>query len=84
MTPNWENSQNHAGGCVLAPERQRELTDVAHGRNVRVHLDGARIFNASVALNTTVADLSKFCDSVQFCLSKGLGAPVGSLLLSNQ
>jgi threonine aldolase len=58
-----------------------EICNNAHKLNLPVHLDGARIFNAAVAQNETVENLSRDCDSVQFCLSKGLGAPVGSMLL---
>lgn len=79
-----ENSHNLAGGTVMTAEHCEELCDKAHELGIPVHLDGARIFNASVALNTSVADLSKKCDSVQFCLSKGLGAPVGSILVGEK
>jgi len=65
----------------MTPEYLKSLADVAHARNIPVHLDGARIFNAATALKISVKDLVKECDSVQFCLSKGLGAPVGSLLV---
>jgi len=79
-----ENSHNLAGGTVLTKERTEEICAKAHSLGLPVHLDGARIFNAAVAQNETVADLSKDCDSVQFCLSKGLGAPVGSMLVGNK
>ncbi|MDQ3635929.1 MAG: aminotransferase class I/II-fold pyridoxal phosphate-dependent enzyme [Acidobacteriota bacterium] len=79
-----ENSHNLAGGTVMTAEHCEELCDKAHELGIPVHLDGARIFNASVALNTSVTDLSKKCDSVQFCLSKGLGAPVGSILVGEK
>ncbi len=79
-----ENSHNLAGGSVMTANQCEYICDNAHQLKIPVHLDGARIFNASVALNTTVADLSKRCDSVQFCLSKGLGAPVGSILLGKK
>jgi threonine aldolase len=59
----------------------KELCDVAHKHNVPVHLDGARVFNAAAALNVDVKDLVAELDSVQFCLSKGLGAPIGSMLV---
>ena len=61
-----------------------ELTQTAHALGLRVHVDGARIFNAAAALECSVADLMQGADSVQFCLSKGLGAPVGSLLLGSR
>jgi threonine aldolase len=79
-----ENSHNLAGGTVMTAEQCEYICEQAHRLKLPVHLDGARIFNASVATNTTVADLSKRCDSVQFCLSKGLGAPVGSILLGTK
>ena len=79
-----ENSHNMAGGTVMTAEHCKELCDRAHGHNIPVHLDGARIFNAAIALDTTVAGLTRHCDTVQFCLSKGLGAPVGSLLVGSR
>ncbi len=79
-----ENSHNLAGGTVLSKERTDELCEKSHALNIPVHLDGARIFNAAVALNETVAGLSASADSVQFCLSKGLGAPVGSMILGTK
>ena len=79
-----ENSHNMAGGTVMTADRCRDLCEHAHELGLPVHLDGARIFNAAVALDTTVAELTRNCDSVQFCLSKGLGAPVGSLLVGSR
>ena len=79
-----ENSHNFAGGRVYTSARTREICDRAHAAGLPVHLDGARIFNASAALNESVAELARPADSVMFCLSKGLGAPVGSLLLSTR
>ncbi len=79
-----ENSHNLAGGTVLTKDHTDEICAKAHTLEIPIHLDGARIFNASVALNESVAELSKDCDSVQFCLSKGLGAPVGSMLLGKK
>ncbi len=79
-----ENSHNLAGGTVMSAEKCAEICERAHALDLPVHLDGARIFNASTALNESVAELSKNCDSVQFCLSKGLGAPVGSMLLGKR
>jgi threonine aldolase len=79
-----ENSHNLAGGTVLTKDRTDEICEKAHALDLPVHLDGARIFNASVALNESVAELSKHCDSVQFSLSKGLGAPVGSMVLGKK
>lgn len=79
-----ENSHNTAGGTVMTAEHCKDLCDRAHALNIPVHLDGARVFNAAVALGTTVAELTRGCDSVQFCLSKGLGAPVGSILVGSR
>ncbi|HEV2802341.1 MAG TPA: GntG family PLP-dependent aldolase [Pyrinomonadaceae bacterium] len=79
-----ENSHNLAGGTLLTRERTEEICEGAHAKGIPVHLDGARIFNAAAALNETVAALSAPCDSVMFCLSKGLGAPVGSMLLGRR
>jgi threonine aldolase len=76
-----ENSHNFAGGAVMTAERTDELCREAHALGLPVHLDGARIFNAAAALGQSVAELSAGADSVMFCLSKGLGAPVGSILL---
>ena len=79
-----ENSHNMAGGSVMSAEETKDICGRAHGAKLRVHLDGARIFNAAVALGTNVAELTRGCDSVMFCLSKGLGAPVGSMLLGSR
>ena len=79
-----ENSHNLAGGTVFSKERTDEICEKAHALKLPVHLDGARIFNAAVAQNETVANLTESVDSVQFCLSKGLGAPVGSMLLGTK
>jgi threonine aldolase len=76
-----ENSHNLAGGTVYTRARTEEICERAHAVGLPVHLDGARIFNAAAAQNETVAALSRPADSVMFCLSKGLGAPVGSMLL---
>jgi threonine aldolase len=79
-----ENSHNLAGGSVLPRARTEDICDSAHALGIPVHLDGARIFNAAAALGETVAALARPCDSVMFCLSKGLGAPVGSMLLGRR
>ena len=75
-----ENTHNRCGGAVLSAEEMGRVIDVAHRHGIPVHLDGARIFNAAVALGVQAKDLVKDVDSVTFCLSKGLSAPVGSLL----
>ncbi|MGB7924051.1 MAG: GntG family PLP-dependent aldolase [Pyrinomonadaceae bacterium] len=79
-----ENSHNLAGGNVLTGERTETICERAHGLGLPVHLDGARIFNAAAALRESVADLARPVDSVMFCFSKGLGAPVGSMLLGER
>jgi len=79
-----ENTSNIAGGSVYPVEASDEICDRAHERGLPVHLDGARIFNASVAAGRSVVELTRKFDSVMFCLSKGLGAPVGSMLLGGK
>lgn len=75
-----ENSHNRGGGRVMSVKLQSEIQNAARKRQIPVHLDGARIFNAAAALGLPVRELAVGFDSVMFCLSKGLGAPVGSLL----
>jgi threonine aldolase len=79
-----ENTHNMAGGTVTPITAMEEICAHAHERNIPVHLDGARIFNAAAYLDKPVAELTRSFDSVMFCLSKGLGAPVGSLLVGNK
>jgi threonine aldolase len=79
-----ENTHNMAGGTVYQTANANEICDHAHDAGLHVHLDGARIFNAAVALGKSVAELTAKFDSVMFCLSKGLGAPVGSMLVGAQ
>ena len=75
-----ENSHNNCGGSVLTVAQTRAVAELAHRRGIRVHLDGARIFNAAVALGVDAKELCAPVDTVQFCFSKGLSAPVGSIL----
>jgi threonine aldolase len=75
-----ENTHNRCGGAAIPLDEIEALSGVAHRHGVRVHVDGARIFNAAIALKTTTAALAEPVDSIGFCLSKGLGAPVGSVL----
>jgi threonine aldolase len=75
-----ENSHNRCGGTVQTPDYTRWLADLAHAHGLRIHLDGARIFNAATALGIPARELAAPVDSVTFCLSKGLCAPVGSVL----
>jgi threonine aldolase len=79
-----ENTHNMAGGTVYPTELANEICDKAHEAGLKIHLDGARVFNAAAYLNETVADMTKEFDSVQFCLSKGLGAPVGSMIVGSR
>jgi threonine aldolase len=79
-----ENTHNMAGGTVTPVDVMEEICDGAHERGLPVHLDGARVFNAAVALGRPVADITRKFDSVMFCLSKGLGAPVGSMLVGSR
>jgi threonine aldolase len=76
-----ENTHNMAGGAVYPMDVFEDICANAHNRGIKVHLDGARIFNAACHLNRPVRDLAGPADSVMFCLSKGLGAPVGSMLV---
>jgi threonine aldolase len=75
-----ENTHNRCNGSALTPEYTDTVATLARKRGVRVHLDGARIFNAAVALGVDVKELTRNADSVSFCLSKGLSAPVGSVI----
>ena len=79
-----ENSHNMAGGAVLPLSTINDICQHAHALGLPTHLDGARIFNAALALNTTVAEIARPFDSVMFCLSKGLGAPVGSMIVGTK
>ena len=75
-----ENSHNNCGGAVITAAQTRAAAALAHERGLKVHLDGARIFNAAAALGVDVRELTEPVDTVQFCFSKGLSAPVGSIL----
>jgi threonine aldolase len=79
-----ENTSNMAGGTVYPTERVNDICEHAHALGLKVHLDGARIFNAAVALGDDVARMTQKVDSVMFCLSKGLGAPVGSMIAGSR
>jgi threonine aldolase len=79
-----ENTHNRCGGAVLETDYVRAVADIAHSNQLALHTDGARIFNASVALNIPVAELADPADSVTFCLSKALCAPVGSVLCGSK
>lgn len=79
-----ENTHNMAGGTIFPQAEAENICSCAHEAGLPVHLDGARIFNAAVATGKSVAELTKKFDSVMFCLSKGLGAPVGSMLVGSR
>jgi threonine aldolase len=79
-----ENTHNMAGGTVYPTKQAHEICDRAHEAGISVHLDGARVFNAATYLNEDVAEMTKKFDSIQFCLSKGLGAPVGSMIVGSR
>jgi threonine aldolase len=78
-----ENTHNMAGGTVHPTASVDEICGHAHEAKLKVHLDGARVFNAAAALGESVAQMTKKVDSVMFCLSKGLGAPVGSMIVGS-
>ena len=79
-----ENTHNRCNGGALTRNETKAVADVAHSSGIAVHLDGARIFNAAVCLETPAGELAKDVDDVCFCLSKGLSAPVGSVLCGSQ
>src|SRR5205809_6476354 len=79
-----ENTHSMAGGTVYPTKLSEEICDRAHDAGIRVHLDGARIFNAATYLGENVVDMTRKFDSIQFCLSKGLGAPVGSMIVGSR
>ena len=79
-----ENTHNYCMGSPIGPEYMQQASDLAKRYGLQTHVDGARIFNAAVALEVDVKDLVREVDSVMFCLSKGLSAPVGSLVCGNK
>ena len=79
-----ENTHNYAGGTVWSPSQIKTLCEFAKTRKLNVHMDGARIFNAAVAQNIDVRELTRYVDTLMFCLSKGLSAPVGSLVVGSR
>jgi threonine aldolase len=79
-----ENTHNAAGGTVISLENMEKVRKVADKYGVAMHLDGARIFNAALALNVNAKEIAKYFDSVQFCLSKGLSAPFGSIVVGSK
>jgi threonine aldolase len=79
-----ENTHNMAGGTVYPAAVADEICDKSHEAGLKVHLDGARVFNAATYLKQDVAEFTKKYDSIQFCLSKGLGAPIGSMIVGTR
>ena len=79
-----ENTHNMAGGIIYPTAQVEDVCEHAHAAGLKVHLDGARIFNAAVALGESIDRMTRKADSVMFCLSKGLGAPVGSMIVGTR
>ncbi|AWX56680.1 low-specificity L-threonine aldolase [Brevibacillus brevis] len=79
-----ENTHNRAGGAVISVAQMKSVYEIAKKHGIPVHLDGARLFNAAVAQGVAVSELSAFADTVQICMSKGLSAPVGSILAGDR
>ncbi len=79
-----ENTQNACGGIPITPSYMSDLSKIAKSNGLRVHVDGARLFNAAVCLETPASELVKDADTVTFCLSKGLSAPVGSIVCGDK
>jgi len=78
-----ENTHNRAGGAIIPPSEIERVHDVTQSHGLKLYMDGARIFNAAVALGVDVKELTKHVDSMMFCLSKGLSAPVGSIVVGS-
>jgi threonine aldolase len=79
-----ENTHNRAGGTIWTPAQTKAVHDLTRQRGLKLHMDGARIFNAAVAQNIDVRELTQYVDSMMFCVSKGLSAPVGSLAVGDR
>lgn len=79
-----ENTHNFSGGVCLDPNDLKEIYDLAKEFNIHVHMDGARLFNAAASLKVEAKDICNYTDSLMFCISKGLGAPIGSLICGNK
>jgi threonine aldolase len=79
-----ENTHNRYGGIITTPKQLMALSEVSKAHSLKVYMDGARIFNAAVALNADVKEFTKYVDSLMFCLSKGLSCPVGSLVVGTR
>ena len=79
-----ENTHNTCGGRIVPQEKIKTIGNLAHQHNLKYHLDGARIMNASVASKISLSDIVQPFDTISFCLSKGLGCPVGSVILGSE
>jgi len=79
-----ENTHNRAGGTMWTPSQIKAVFDLAKTHELKVHMDGARIFNAAVTQNLDVREFTRYVDTLMFCLSKGLSAPIGSLVVGGQ
>jgi threonine aldolase len=79
-----ENTHNRYGGRIISPNQLEAISDVAKKHSLKLYMDGARIFNSSVALNIDVKEFTKHVDNLMFCLSKGLSCPVGSIIVGNK
>jgi len=79
-----ENTHNYHGGVIIRPEVIKDMKEFSDKNDLKLHLDGARIFNAAVGLNVSVTEITKHADSVMFCLTKGLSCPVGSIVAGSK
>jgi len=79
-----ENTHNRYGGTIVPPKDIKAVSEVAHEHGLKVYMDGARIFNAAVALRVDVREFTRYVDSLMFCLSKGLSCPIGSLVVGDE
>lgn len=79
-----EDTHNRAGGTIVTPDQIKAISDVAKKHGLRLYMDGARVFNAAVALKTDVKEFTKHVDNLMFCLSKGLSCPIGSLIVGSE
>ncbi|MBQ7796739.1 MAG: threonine aldolase family protein [Lachnospiraceae bacterium] len=79
-----ENTHNSLGGCCISLSDMERLAQIASREKIPVHMDGARLFNAATALGVDASEICKYVDSVMFCVSKGLGAPIGSILCGSK
>ncbi|WP_409250902.1 low-specificity L-threonine aldolase [Bacillus sp. SCS-153A] len=79
-----ENTHNRAGGAIVSAANMKAIYSIAHKHNIPVHVDGARLFNASAAEGVPLTHFTQYSDTVQVCLSKGLGAPVGSIIAGSK